>query len=65
MLDVDPADAERLVQARQRSPLRTVDQAIELLPQNAQRGLGAGAQGLVEKAAAGASGGADDGDVAH
>jgi general secretion pathway protein K len=46
VLDVDPADAERLVQARQRSPLRTVDQAIELLPQNAQRGLGAGAQGL-------------------
>ena len=44
VLDVDPADAERLVQARQRSPFRTVPQALELLPQNAQRSLGQGGQ---------------------
>jgi general secretion pathway protein K len=39
VLDVDPADAERLVQARQRSPFRDVQQAVELLPPNAQRSL--------------------------
>ena len=45
VLDVDPADAERLVQARQRSPFRTVEQAVELLPPNAQRSPGQGSQG--------------------
>jgi general secretion pathway protein K len=44
VLDVDPADAERLVQARQRAPFRSVQQAVELLPPNAQRGLGQGSQ---------------------
>ena len=46
VLDVDPADAERLVQARQRSPFKTVQQAVELLPPNAQRSLGQASQGL-------------------
>jgi general secretion pathway protein K len=49
VLDVDPADAERLVQARQRSPFRTVQQAVELLPPNAQRSLGQGSQGSLRE----------------